>query len=385
MDLTLEQITRKSEEQIRKTHYKEMLLKPYEEKVNHSKALVHEFVNILGLDNVYVSTSGGKDSACLSRLCKNIYPDVKHIMFNTGLEYQVTIDLAKQQGAEIIPPKVSWVKFCEEQGYPVGGKGISRRIHDANNTLLGCAISLFSKNYGLPNIWLHFLNPNFVDFPISNKCCDEFKKKPSHLLNKVNLNPIIGTRISESRERSSAWKKSGCNSYSLDYKHGVSKPISLWCDDDVEQYIQDENVGLSMLYTQYEQKRTGCVNCPYGAHIVKQGEVDESRFEVLKKLEPKRYEYFMHTKLRRILAMSNVPIPSDTEYTKYKDRWQEVIEKWRKRNKGNDNYLTFKCRYALQYFSKDEMKKAVIHISRNELKYDLSIILSCFDRLEIKQ
>lgn len=90
-------------------------------------------------------------------------------------------------------------------------------------------------------------------------------------------------------------------------------------------------------------------------------------------------------KLRRILAMSNVPIPSDTEYTKYKDRWQEVIEKWRKRNKGNDNYLTFKCRYALQYFSKDEMKKAVIHISRNELKYDLSIILSCFDRLEIKQ
>lgn len=371
MDLELERLNRQSEIEIRKNNVNQMLSKTYQEKIKHSNHKVNEFVDILGLDTVFVSTSGGKDSACLSKLCKELYPNIQHVMFNTGLEYQATIDLAKKQGALIIPPKTSWIAFSEKYGYPVGSKQVSRRIHDANNTPIGCAISLFSKNYGLPNKWLHFLSSRFVDFPISGKCCDEFKKKPSK---QIKLNPIIGTRINESKQRSTAWKQSGCNSYSLDYKHGVSRPISLWKEEDVERYINDNDVELSTLYTQYEQKRTGCCICPYGAHI------DGSRFDLLKELEPKRYEYFMkRSKLMKVLALSNVDVVSDDEYMQYKYEVQKQVNEWHETNEGNDKYLFFKVQYALTYFTKEEMKNAVEHISKNALMYDKELIMQALN------
>lgn len=83
--------------------------------------------------------------------------------------------------------------------------------------------------------------------------------------------------LSESSERKNAWKKSGCNSYSQDGKRGVSRPIPLWTDEDVEEYAESQCVTLSELYTEYSEKRAGCVCCPYGAHL------DGSRFDILKR------------------------------------------------------------------------------------------------------
>lgn len=368
MDEVIEIITRNSEADIRKEMLPHLLAENHDKKIYRSKALVNEFVNILGLDNVFVSTSGGKDSACISKLCKQLYPQIKHIMFNTGLEYQATINLAKKQGAEIIPPQISWMKFCEKEGYPVGSKQVSKRIHDVRSGAISCAITLFSKNYGLSDKWLHFLSDKFVDFPISHKCCDEFKKKPSH---NTKLNPIIGTRIQESSMRTSAWRKSGCNNYSLDYKRGVSRPISLWTDTDVEQYANDEQVELSEIYTQYQQKRTGCVNCPYGAHCN-----NDNRFDLLKRIEPARYDYFMSTKLRKILALSDVDILSDLEYMLYKNLVQEDVKYWHKIAAANDKYLMWKIRYALNIYTAKELEMGVKHISKYPMKYPIEKVLA---------
>ena len=367
MDRILESITRSSEAEIRKKMLPQLLSETHNKKVSRSSGLVNEFVNTLGLDNVYVSTSGGKDSACVSKLCKQQYPQIKHIMFNTRLEYQATINLAKKQGAKIIPSTTSWIEFCEKEGYPVGSKQVSKRIHDVRSGAISCAITLFSKNYGLSDKWLHFLSREFVDFPISQKCCNEFKKRPSH---KTGLNPILGTRVQESSMRTSAWKKSGCNNYSLDYKRGVSHPISLWTDTDVEQYVNDEQVELSEIYTQYQQKRTGCVNCPYGAHCN-----DDSRFDLLKRIEPARYDYFMSTKLRKILALSDVDILSDLEYMLYKNLVQEDVKHWHKEAKGIDKYLAWKVRYALSIYTAVELLDGVKHIEMYPLKYPIEKIL----------
>ena len=367
MDKILESITRSSEAEIRKKMLPQLLSETHNKKVSISSGLVNEFVNTLGLDNVYVSTSGGKDSACVSKLCKQQYPQIKHIMFNTRLEYQATINLAKKQGAKIIPSTTSWIEFCEKEGYPVGSKQVSKRIHDVRSGAISCAITLFSKNYGLSDKWLHFLSREFVDFPISQKCCNEFKKRPSH---KTGLNPILGTRVQESSMRTSAWKKSGCNNYSLDYKRGVSHPISLWTDTDVEQYVNDEQVELSEIYTQYQQKRTGCVNCPYGAHCN-----DDSRFDLLKRIEPARYDYFMSTKLRKILALSDVDILSDLEYMLYKNLVQEDVKHWHKEAKGIDKYLAWKVRYALSIYTAVELLDGVKHIEMYPLKYPIEKIL----------
>lgn len=367
MDKILESITRSSEAEIRKKMLPQLLSETHNKKVSRSSGLVNEFVNTLGLDNVYVSTSGGKDSACVSKLCKQQYPQIKHIMFNTRLEYQATINLAKKQGAKIIPSTTSWIEFCEKEGYPVGSKQVSKRIHDVRSGAISCAITLFSKNYGLSDKWLRFLSREFVDFPISQKCCNEFKKRPSH---KTGLNPILGTRVQESSMRTSAWKKSGCNNYSLDYKRGVSHPISLWTDTDVEQYVNDEQVELSEIYTQYQQKRTGCVNCPYGAHCN-----DDSRFDLLKRIEPARYDYFMSTKLRKILALSDVDILSDLEYMLYKNLVQEDVKHWHKEAKGIDKYLAWKVRYALSIYTAVELLDGVKHIEMYPLKYPIEKIL----------
>lgn len=375
IDLELERITRESETVIRKQKMSEMLSEPHSQKVKRSNALVDEFVDTLGLETVYVSTSGGKDSACLSKLCKGRFPNIKHVMFDTGLEYQATKDLAIKQGAEIIPPKTGWKEFCEKDGYPVGSKQVSKRIHDAYVSPLGCALTMFSKVYHLSHKWLHFMDDEMIDFKISYKCCDEYKKKPAK---RLKLNPIIGTRIEESAQRKSAWKKSGCNSYSLDGKHGVSRPLSLWKEDNIERYIEDENVELSEIYTQYEAKRTGCVNCPYGAQM------DGSRFDLLKKLEPKRYDYFMnHTKLGKILALSGVKIESDADYQIYMESTQKDVAKWHAHAKGNDNYLSFKVKWMLNHYEKDEIVKAIEHIQPH-LLYPLDEIVKCLEKYSKK-
>lgn len=363
----IEAETRKSEAAIRRTMLPKLIAEPYEKKVSRSEATVNEFVNVLGLDTVYVSTSGGKDSACVSKICSDLYPGIRHVMFDTGLEYAATLEIARSQGAEIIKPVTGWKSFCEQKGYPVGSKQVSKRIHDARISPIGCAITMFSGPYHLSHKWLHFLD---TDIPISEKCCNEFKKKPSK---KLKLNPIIGTRIQESSERKNAWKKTGCNSFSLDGKHGTSRPISLWSDQDVGEFIEDRKIKLSEIYTQYEAKRTGCVCCPYGAHLE-----DRSRFELLKELEPKRYEHFMKTRLREILLLSGVEIKSDQPYMDDLKETTKKVTAWHQTAKSDDNYFSWKCSWAVKQHGLESMIAAVTHIntqSHGKLMYPLESII----------
>ncbi len=351
MNQLIEIETRKSERIIRTAKMKDLMAEPHEKKVKRSKAVVQEFEDVLGKDTVYVSTSGGKDSACLSALCKSVDPTVKHIMFDTGLEYQDTVNLARSQGAVVIPPKTNWKLFCDTKGYPAVSKHVSKRIHDAKVSPVGCALTLFSGPYHLADKWLHFLD---MDLLISHRCCDEFKKKPAKA---VKLNPIIGTRVTESAERKNAWKKTGCNSYNLAGTKGVSRPLSLWADADVDQYVLEHDVQLSKIYTQYEAKRTGCVCCPYGAHLE-----TESRFDLLHELEPRRYQHFMNTPLRKILLASGVRIQTDPDYMNDLAAASDLIKDWHEQAAGSDRYFSWKCSWAVKRYGKEAMLDAVTHI-----------------------
>lgn len=355
-----------SERQLRKQNMSKLLNDSLQVKEKRSKNTIREFEDILGRETVYVSTSGGKDSAVVSHLAKQVDTDIKHIMFNTGLEYQETIELAKKQGAEIIKPTISWVKSCEVHGYPIVSKNVSRRLHDIGRTPLQTCVSLFGTVYGIANKWLHLTDKQFINFPVSDYCCIEFKKKPSK---QIKLNPIIGTRIEESNTRKGAWRKSGCNTYSKGFKSGVSRPISLWTSDNVDEYVDNNNVELSSIYTQYEQKRTGCKICPYGA------QVDGSRFDLLKKLEPKAYEHFMHkTLLGYILLISDVDIETDEEYMALKKACDERIKLWHEEHKEN-NYIDYKLNLALSHFTYEELEKALVHLGNNGTIKDVQPIL----------
>ena len=375
MDFSIELFNRQTETELRKKNIDKMLAETYDRKLKRTIGNINEFVDTLGLDNVVVSTSGGKDSAVVSHICKNLYPNIKHVMFDTGLEYRATIELAKSQGAIIIPPKISWVKSCEIHGYPIVSKNVSRRINDVGKTPISTITSLFNKTYGISAKWLHLTDKRILPFKVSGYCCEEFKKKPSKQL---KVNPIIGTRVQESNARKSAWKKTGCNSYSSNYKSGASRPISLWLNQDVDKYVEDNGVILSKLYTQYSQKRTGCVNCPYGAQI------DGSRFDLLKQLEPKRYDYFINrTKLGYILMISDVDIISDEKYMSQKETISKAIKQWHKNNSKN-KYLDYRCKLALSYFDKDDLINALKHVHSigAKLNYDIDAIIYKFNELE---
>ena len=111
----------------------------------------------------------------------------------------------------------------------------------------------------------------------------------------------------ESMLREKNWYKSGCNAF--DNKHPKSAPMSFWTEQDVLQYIKENNIPISSVYGEVVYKdedgfmyqdsicggklcttgcdRTGCIFCAFGAHLEK----GESRFERLKRTHPRQYEY----------------------------------------------------------------------------------------------
>lgn len=151
-------------------------------------------------------------------------------------------------------------------------------------------LSLYNKK-----MWL----PICRDLParISHYCCFVMKKSPLNIYQRQNkLKPYLGTMASESRLRTQAWIRHGCNAF--DSKKPTSQPLSFWTEQDVLAYIQLYNLDYASVYGDIVKdesgilsttgvNRTGCIFCAYGSHLEK----DESRFERLKRTHPKQYDY----------------------------------------------------------------------------------------------
>lgn len=70
--------------------------------------------------NVYVSFSGGKDSTVLLDLVRRIYPDMKAVFFNTGIEHPSVIRFVKTiPNTIIIKPKKTFISIIKRYGYPI--------------------------------------------------------------------------------------------------------------------------------------------------------------------------------------------------------------------------------------------------------------------------
>lgn len=155
-------------------------------------------------------------------------------------------------------------------------------------------------------------------FKISNYCCNVMKKKPVHkYANQTDRKAMVATMAEESFLRQSEWLKRGCNSF--EGKYPLSKPLSFWTEQDILQYIKENNIQIASVYGDIVPdesksdniagqmvltengieeskcflkttgcKRTGCMFCGYGCHLEKEG---EGRFERLKLTHPKIYEW----------------------------------------------------------------------------------------------
>ena len=288
---------------------------------------------------VYVSFSGGKDSTVLKHIVDNtpgVY-DVPAVFVNTGLEYPEIQKFVKDVKAGrwdcfnpdvvILRPEMRFDEVIRKYGYPVISKEISETIYYAKHskpgkyktTRLQRLNGEWKDKNGIKSQfncekWKFMLD---APFEVHSYCCDVMKKKPSKQYAKeTGRKQIVGTLAGESRFRTQAWLRVGCNSF--DGIHARSAPLSFWTEQDVLHYIKKFNVPYCPVYGDIQVKppegseegqmnvidylgcwdetdilettgcdRTGCIFCMFGCHLEK----EPNRFQRLKETHPRQYEY----------------------------------------------------------------------------------------------
>lgn len=290
---------------------------PLPVKIMRSKARIRDWYEHWD-GNVAVSYSGGKDSTALLHLVRSIYPDVKAVFSNTGLEYPEIQKFARdQQNVDVVTPEKKFPEVLTTYGYPLISKEVAQIIYYARRLngnrgferrkLIG--LGEYETGRFCRKKWL----PLATEIPvrISHYCCNYLKKSPIKKYQlKLHLKPIIGTLAQESLLREQAWMKTGCNAFEGGSQH--STPMAFWTEQDVLKYIVINDLQICSVYGdivtedqdgfQYiatpmtcdtgELKcsgcqRTGCIFCGFGFHLDK----GETRFQRLARTHPKQYEY----------------------------------------------------------------------------------------------
>lgn len=318
---------------------KQLQLMPLSIKINMSKRRIREWYEYFN-GKVYVSFSGGKDSTVLLHLVRSIYPDVKAVFIDTGLEYpEIRIFARKMKNTEVLRPKMVFPEVIKKYGYPIVSKNVARYVRDLQNPTsknqrtrdvrMGLTGSMIGT---LPKKWLPLVD---APFKISEQCCDVMKKRPIRLFEKeTKMKPFIGMMAGESMARKMKLAKVGCNSFNQ--KKPQSNPLSFWLEEDILNYIVKFNVpyckeiygdiveekskitrllfiwrkingkrkyvkwkynlivktkriyikNISKLTTT-KAKRTGCMFCMFGVHLEK----SPNRFQQMKKSHPLIHNY----------------------------------------------------------------------------------------------
>lgn len=109
---------------------------PLEAKILLTKRRIREWYEHWN-GNVFVSISG-KDSTVLLDIVRKMYPDVKAVFVNTGLEYPEVRELAmSHENVDVLYPKKTFVQVIKEKGYPLISKEVSECIANARLHLNG--------------------------------------------------------------------------------------------------------------------------------------------------------------------------------------------------------------------------------------------------------
>ena len=109
---------------------------PLSVKIALTKDRVREWVNQYGEDGVAVSFSGGKDSTVLLTIARDMYPNIKAVFSDTGLEYPEVRNFVKTfSNVDWIKPKLTFRQVIEKHGYPFISKEVSERMYYAQRYL----------------------------------------------------------------------------------------------------------------------------------------------------------------------------------------------------------------------------------------------------------
>ena len=287
---------------------------PLDEKIAIAQQAIRVFVDHFGVDGVYISFSGGKDSTVLIHLCRQLYPNLVGLYSDTGLEFPEIRDFVQTfNNITIVTPKMHHREMLKKCGYPVVSKEQAEWIYRIRSGTSSGAIqkAFYGMNldgtptrFKLSEQWKYLLN---APFNIGSGCCKEMKLKPiAEYVKKTGRVPIIGTTASESALRAQKFLQYGF--YNLEGKKAQCTPMSIWTDGDVWEYIHRFNLPYCKIYDMgYD--RTGCVFCMFGAHLDK----EPNRFQKLQRTHPDLWRYCMKPYdegglgLREVLEFMGIP------------------------------------------------------------------------------
>lgn len=287
---------------------------PLDEKIAIAQKAIREFVEHFGVDGIYISFSGGKDSTVLIHLCRQLYPDLVGLYSDTGLEFPEIRDFVQTfDNITIVTPKMHHREMLKKCGYPVVSKEQAEWIYRIRSGTSSGAIqkAFYGLNpdgtptrFKLSEQWKYLLN---APFNIGSGCCKEMKLKPiAEYVKKTGRVPIMGTTASESALRAQKFMQYGF--YNLEGKKAQCTPMSIWTDDDVWEYIHRFNLPYCKIYDMCYD-RTGCVFCMFGAHLDK----EPNRFQKLQRTHPDLWRYCMKPYddgglgLREVLEFMGIP------------------------------------------------------------------------------
>lgn len=335
---------------ISREELKERLEWPLDKKISHFiKVFTEFFVEYKG--HVYLSFSGGKDSQVGCDIIdkiwdgtfKNYLPDViwelvvshhkpPKVFANTGLEYPEIVDHVRTfDNVVIVKPKMGFTRVIKEVGVSVVSKDVAQKIKEIRTTksekLLNKRLYGDSKGNGkIPEKWKPLID---APFPISDKCCYIFKKEPFKRYQKeTGRKPVMFTQVTEGTLRSTAYRRSGCNSF--EEGREKSRPYSIFTEGDTWAY--HDKYGLKFCDVYYDRTsvvkqldgseriekiegvdRTGCTFCLFGLHLEPKDR--PNRIQRLAVSHPKYYDIVINKcGLAGVLSWMKIP------YKKFKPK-----------------------------------------------------------------
>lgn len=244
-----------------------------------------------------LSYSAGTDSTCLSYLfVEYLGLSIPHVMSNTRLEYPQTIrNLArrKEQLAKygvpvhVVYPDKRPAEVWAEDGIPLFSKQIASKyrqwVATGNDAHL-----LQVPSYIKPALY-RLKEKGIV---LTEKCCDELKKKPMDRWDKENncLGRFTGIRSHESEDRKMAFLQKGSLYQIKKRKMWLAHPLIMWLREDVERFLSQFGVELEKIPT--TSGRSGCVNCGFGCHI-EQARGETNSLQILHDMNPTMWKKTM--------------------------------------------------------------------------------------------
>lgn len=225
--------------------------------------------------------------------------DLVVVACSFGRDSMVVLDMASKVCSKLDKPfKVIWndtgVEYPEQ--YKFNKEAIKHYKLKENNNLIVAKSEDWTfwkikDTYGMPIAPRDSRNREMQQ--ATQSCCNYLKKKPTKEALKqfkdINYVYLTGLTANESMNRKASAKRYGDYFYSKTWKHWKCHPILWWSDEEIDEYIKNNDVPMCEIYkwngVEGYKIRNGCWCCPQAWKF--------GKGKWLKMYYPKLYEFLI--------------------------------------------------------------------------------------------